>query len=236
MTFPTRILAAAVLIAAAAVLPAGSASAAECRPPSAERAFEELLDVADDGAPVEHDAWRIADEQEARGAFETATTIQRLDTLARANGFVYNCTRRTYLPQSGPDPREAIENGEEPPETGDTPAATPGPTTSDPKGGAPAAAGSDAPSGPAAAEAGPGGSGVGPGGAIRTSADSGEPLTAGGTGEARSAAPHGQDGVVLLPDEVDGPMGTAALTGLVLLAAVAAGLGATIRAHRRRTL
>lgn len=119
-----RLAAVAVTLVAvpAVVLPA-RAPAQTCLPPTAEHAFEELLDVAEDDSPLEEEVWRIADEQEAKGAFETPETIRRIDDLARAHGFAYDCDTRMYHPVSGPDPRDAIENGQEPPDPDDDEAA-----------------------------------------------------------------------------------------------------------------
>jgi len=83
-------------------------------PPSAEHAFEELLVALVDDSPQEREAWRIAGEQEARGAFESEETIRHLDELAAYGGLAYDCASRTYRPVSGgPNPAEIEEAKEE---------------------------------------------------------------------------------------------------------------------------
>ncbi|MGH9001284.1 MAG: hypothetical protein ACRDY7_18050 [Acidimicrobiia bacterium] len=134
------LFAAPLLVAVGVALPAEPAfpQAAACQPLSAEHAFEELLDVAEDDSPLEDEAWRIADAQEAKGAFETPETQRMVDELARSNGLTYDCPTRRYVPVSGPDPRVAIEEGTEPPESEpdalapDGPAAPGDPTVSAP--------------------------------------------------------------------------------------------------------
>ncbi|HYH49557.1 MAG TPA: hypothetical protein VEG38_08420 [Acidimicrobiia bacterium] len=113
MTRRIAALAAVTVAVATVFLPCPAASAQVCQPPTAEHAFEELLDLAPDESPLEDRAWRIADEQEAKGAFETSDTIRRIDDLARASGYAFDCADRMYHPVSGPDPREAIKRGED---------------------------------------------------------------------------------------------------------------------------
>jgi hypothetical protein len=107
----------AALVAAALLAPVLSAapSAAQaCQPSSAELALEELLDVAADGSPLEDQARKIADEQDARDAFETPETIRRIEELAHANDLVFQCDRRRYVPLQRPDPRDAIAEDQDP--------------------------------------------------------------------------------------------------------------------------
>ena len=109
---------AALLGACALAVP--PAYAQTCAPPSAEHAFEELLDIAVDDSPLEDQAWNIADVQEKAGKFETADTLRMIDDLARSNDLAYHCETRRYVPVSHPDPRDAIENDEEPTYEGPT--------------------------------------------------------------------------------------------------------------------
>jgi hypothetical protein len=251
---------AVLFIVPAAVLPGGTAAAQVCGPPSAEHAFEELLDVATDDSPVEDEAWRIADEQEARGAFESPETIRMIDDLARANGFAYDCSTRMYHPVSGPDPREAIENDGAPEETG---TGAPEGGTAVPGGGAPDG-GSPASAGPVATGADDPGATLGPGGAVvdggrapvGVSSDTGQPA---GTGQGTPATAGGrpvagatgdgpvddigrpggtdrsQGGAVALPGapapQSSGPL---KLAGIVVLIGATVGLAAMARARRRR--
>ncbi|HET9770595.1 MAG TPA: hypothetical protein VFS16_06885 [Acidimicrobiia bacterium] len=249
---------AVLFIVPAAVLPGGTAAAQVCAPPSAEHAFEELLDLATDDSPVEDEAWRIAGEQESRGAFESPETIRRIDELARANGFAYDCSTRLYRPVSGPDPRDAIENDDAPAETGTgapdggtVPGAAPdtgapgssgeatvadGSTPPAPgQGGEVAADGAPAPEG-AAREAGrPGGT------------EQGSPATAGGRPAVAADAVDdiaaddilppesgSQGGVVALPGAERTTPGRWRLAGIVALLGGTAVLAVAARAKRRR--
>ncbi len=117
MTSRRAALVAAVLLAPAVWI-AGPAGAQACQPKSAELALEELLDIAADGSPLEDRARLIADEQDARNAFESAETIRRIEELAHANDLAFDCTRRRYVPAQRPDPREAIANDQEPVDDG----------------------------------------------------------------------------------------------------------------------
>lgn len=124
-----RAVAGAAALAASgalALVPSSAAAQTTCRPPTTEHAFEELLDVAADDSPLEDEAWRIADEADARDAFEAPETLRRLDDLAVANGLAYDCSARIYRPVAGPDPRQAIEEGAPGVEDGE---ASPGPVT-----------------------------------------------------------------------------------------------------------
>ncbi len=253
MTWRPPALAAALLVVPAVLLPAAPAPAQACQPPSAEHAFEELLDVAEDDSPLEDEAWRIADEQEARGVFESPETVQRIDELARANGLVYDCASRMYFPVSGPDPREAIENGEEPPEAGGGP---PAGSTGQPEPGttAPEARNTGEPGrqpGPApeetAAVRGTGGMVPDPGGGVRAPDGAGPAGTAGRTQSPGAAgapgedgvprplgAPDGQGGAIALPDGADEPAGQARTAGVLLAAAAVAVMLTGAGANRRR--
>lgn len=167
-------LAATLVAVPVGVLPV---QAQTCLPPTAEHAFEELLDVAEDDSPLEEEVWRIADEQEAKGDFETPETIRRIDDLARSHGFVYDCGSRMYHPVSGPDPRDAIENGHEPPDADDD----------EPAGGG---------SGPAPGREAPGSGGPGAGtiGGTATTREAGGRVPGPAAGETRvdgeAATPH----------------------------------------------
>ena len=133
MTSRLAALVAAVLLTPLAVI-AAPAMAQTCRPGSAELAFEELLDIAADGSPLEDQARRIADEQDARGAFESEVTLRRIEELAKANDLAYDCARRRYVPVQRPDPRDAIAEDREPVDEGpDGRSASPG--TAQPGGG-----------------------------------------------------------------------------------------------------
>jgi hypothetical protein len=252
-----------LFIGPAAVLPGGTAAAQVCGPPSAEHAFEELLDVATDDSPVEEEAWRIADEQEARNAFESPDTIRRIDELARANGFVYDCASRMYHPVSGPDPRDAIENDEIPVETG----------TGSPDGSAPGAGAPDGISaGPettaadgAAAPLGQGGEIVPGGGSAAPAVASSDPGRPGGEAQGSPAPTAGgrpvagvtgdipaddipADDIVALENTDQSSGGVVALPGgaeressdgwrlvsIVALIGAAVGLTGAARARRRR--
>jgi hypothetical protein len=225
-----------------ALIPAAPAPAQSCQPPSAEHAFEELLDVAEDDSPLEDEAWRIADEQEARGAFETPETVQRIDELARANGLVYDCASRMYHPVSGPDPREAIENGEEPPGSGDDTrddapgqpeagATAPGtrtPGAPDPQPGADGTA-------PTVGTAG-GGVGAPEGGRdVGTMHNRGTAPVLTDDGVPRPAeTPDGQGGAIAVPAGSEDPVGNGRTAGIVLLAAGAIAAMATGAGMNRR--
>lgn len=240
MTWRAAVLTGTLLLHAA-VLPAGPAAAQTCEPPSAEHAFEELLDVAEDDSPVEDEAWRIADQQETRGVFESPETIRMIDELAQANGLRYDCTSRLYLPVSGPDPRIAIENGDEPPETGNGPgvgppvagAPQPGSATAAPGSGRePVALGSIRPAGAAGGVTDPAGTPVGDGRGLA-------PVAAAGADtqlvSRPDGAPDGQGGAVALPEAGQGSAENGRMTGLVLLGAAAvmtAGAGIKRRRHR----
>jgi hypothetical protein len=209
---------------------------------------------------VEEEAWGIADEQEARNAFESPETIRRIDELARANGFAYDCSTRMYHPVSGPDPRDAIENDEIPAETG---TGTGSPDGTAPGAGAPGG-GSSGPETTAADDAtapfGQGGEVVpDTGGAppATASPDPGQPggaqqgspaPTAGGrpavgvTGAipasdvvAPENAVQSQGGVVALPGGADRESsGRWPLAGIVALFGAAVGMAGAARARRRR--
>lgn len=236
MNWRTAALAATLVFPAVALL-ASPVSAQTCQPPSAEHAFEELLDVAADDSPLEDEAWRIADEQEARGEFESPETIRMIDDLARANDLAYDCASRMYFPVSGPDPRIAIENGEEPPETA---GGEPGPGA--PASGTTGGGGAGSPSGPAAGETPAAGEPTGAAGAVVDGvvAVPGGPASPGGAGggggmrpAGTAAAAPGEDGVALPDGAPDGRGGAVALpagsegggngrtAGMALLAAAA---------------
>ena len=250
-------LAVSLMLAAVAVLvPAAPALAQTCLPPSAEEAFEELLDLATDDSPVEDEAWKIADEQEARGAFETPETIQKIDGLAQANGFVFDCAQRLYLPVSGPDPRVAIENGEEPAEPdGEQPDEDDGsaPRSIAPPRGGKAPAPGQVPGQAGAAPVGTAthgvpGSPAGPDANTQTAtagrtggATAGDRLTSGQGDEGAGAdvaapgdAPDGQGEVVLLPENSGSPAGRTAAVTLLFLAMAIATVVTAARAKRDR--
>jgi hypothetical protein len=79
-------------------------AAAPCRPSSAELAYEELMEAAEDDSPAEADARRVADEQEIRGEFESERTIDLLEEVAARWDLVYHCATRTYRPVGAPEP------------------------------------------------------------------------------------------------------------------------------------
>ena len=193
MTSRRAALVAAALFAPAAWI-AGPAHAQACQPKSAELALEELLDIAADGSPLEDQARRIANEQDARNAFESAETVRRIEELAHANDLAFDCTRRRYVPVQRPDPREAIANDQEPADEGPdgrtAPAVAPKPGANGGSASLPAGGSTGQPgavSGTAAP--GPGGSGSVSTG---TAADPGsEPAAAADGLDAPDAAPSG---------------------------------------------
>lgn len=237
MTRRIAALAAVTVALATVFLPGAAASAQVCGPPTAEHAFEELLDLAPDDSPLEDRAWRIADEQEAKGAFETSDTIRRVDDLARASGYAFNCVDRMYHPVSGPDPRDAIVNGEDAPEEdleaqpGDDARPAPGadgsagrgePADNAGAGGAPSA-GDAGPAGRDTASGGPTDSTAGVGGAAP--GDGGEPQP-GGAVDGERAADQSAGGT-----PSDGPGRN---TGIAIFAALAGVLGGVAAVRRRR--
>lgn len=252
MIWRTAALAAALLFPAVA-LTAAPAAAQTCQPPSAEHAFEELLDVADDESPLEDEAWRIAGDQEARGQFDSPETVRMIDDLAVANGLRYDCASRMYLPVSGPDPRIAIENGEEPAETsgggGDPAAPGPGGTTG--QGSQPGAAGGE----PHAGEGAPDGDLPGAGGVVEAADAAGSTGSRAGSGSGGrptdaaeegavvddgvprpEGAPDGQGGAIALSDDEE-PAGNgwAAVIAVIAIVAVVVMLAGARASRRRRS-
>lgn len=250
---------AALLGACALVVP--QAAAQTCGPPSAEHAFEELLDIAADDSPLEDEAWRIADEQEGRKVFETPETLRMIDELARSNDLTYDCAARRYVPLSHPDPRDAIENDQEPVYEG--PTGVPGGTVGgpgQPGAGVPGvgAPGGGRPGPVPAGPAGPGAEAVAPEAVAREDDVRVEAAGAGSTGRGtrgRSQAggsggpaggssedligapadiPDGAGGAVALPGSDDSPTGTLPLlaAGCAVALIVTVG-GATVSARRR---
>lgn len=95
------------------LIAAAPATAATCAPPSAEHAFEELLEALADDSAAESEAWRIAEEQEAGDRFESPETIRRIEGLAARERLVYDCGTRGFRSAGGgPTPGELEQEGD----------------------------------------------------------------------------------------------------------------------------
>jgi hypothetical protein len=253
------------LIVAFVLAAASPAAAQTCAPPSAEHAFEELLVALVDDSPQEHEAWRIAGEQEAKGAFESEETIRRLDEFAAGEALAYDCASRTYRPLAGgPTPAEVVEAREEEEEEaaelaqgrGDQPAQPdhrPAPSRAIGPG-APAAPGAPVPDGQGPATGGgatlAGGDSGAPPSAAPGGGRAGDPATSRGGG-----SPGSPDPVAVVPEPGEAPTGRAVaalagddtsgrdrtgvtrwLAGVVLAAGLAGVGGAAARSRRRSRL
>jgi len=249
------------VIVALVLATASPAAAQTCVPPSAEHAFEELLVALVDDSPQEREAWRIAGEQEAKGAFESEDTIRHLDELAAREGLAYDCASRTYRPVSGgPTPAEIEEAKEEEEEESSELAEGRGdlPSQQDHRPAPSRAVDPDAPSGPGT----PPPPGQGPsagGGATLTGGESeASPSSASGGGRAGDPdatrgeeSPGSPDTAAVVPEPGEAPSGgavadlagdeTSGGTGLTrwlagaVLATGLAGVGRAFARNRRRS-
>jgi hypothetical protein len=103
----------ALLLVASLASPvfSGAAGADDpCLPGSAELAYEELVEAAPDDSPLQAEAERIGQEQDAKDAFDTDETIRRLTDAATAAGLVFSCEVYRYVRVDGSRPTDSEDD------------------------------------------------------------------------------------------------------------------------------